>query len=357
MSTTAKMEPIKSVENQNFVFPAQRNGTSEQSSVTPAPPLSWLVRFWNWLLLSRQQTERLRRLIANYQMLPAQVRMGPANREAIEIMERVMAEAAQQKLDWSALGSFERALLTVVPDKELKAYGRRLRAEYRRVIGSPNVHLKSHQGPDCSEAVAQDQASLRSDLLVLQDDLHEVLAERRTHVRARNITAFWTIGLSVIAIFVTLQLDKILGIDDSIVFDVFGVGMFGGAFSTLQRIQKFKTGGSYEAAALNQLGNRLTIVLAPAIGGVGAIILYVMLAAGVLGGSLFPELSSRTFGNFSDALEDLFKLHIANSADAAKLYFFCFLAGFSERLVPDVLNRLEARAADASAIGPANEGH
>jgi hypothetical protein len=150
--------------------------------------------------------------------------------------------------------------------------------------------------------------------------------------------------LSGAAIFIALQLDKILEIDGTIVFDVFGVGMLGGVFSTLLRIQRLKLGGNSEATALSQPGNQVTVMLAPVTGGVGAVVLFAILAAGVLKGSLFPELPMNQFGNLSDALEDLFKVQLASSAEAAKLYLLCFLAGFSERLVPDVMSRLAATA-------------
>ena len=46
----------------------------------------------------------------------------------------------------------------------------------------------------------------------------------------------------------------------------------------------------------------------------------------------------------ADALEGLFKIQITSPVEAAKLYLLCFLAGFSERLVPDVMSRLAATA-------------
>ncbi len=147
-----------------------------------------------------------------------------------------------------------------------------------------------------------------------------------------------------VATFLTLQLDKILKLEDTIVFDVFGVGMLGGLFSTLLRVQKFKLGGIREATALSEPGSQLTVILAPAIGGAGAVVLFVMLAAGFLKGAFFPDLPEIHFGKGADGLEDLFQLQLVSSTEAAKLYLLCFLAGFSERLVPDVMSRLSAMA-------------
>ena len=150
--------------------------------------------------------------------------------------------------------------------------------------------------------------------------------------------------LFAFAIYFTLQLDKHLNVGNTIVFDVFGVGMLGGLFSTLIRVQKFKLGGVRETDALSEASNRITVILAPAIGGCGAIVLFVLLVAGLLKGALLPEVAQIKFDGTEDYLEKLFSVQLASTGEAAKLYFLCFLAGFSERLVPDVMIRLSAIA-------------
>jgi hypothetical protein len=103
-------------------------------------------------------------------------------------------------------------------------------------------------------------------------------------------------------------------------------------------------GGLYEANALTAPGNQVAVILAPAIGGVGAIVLFVTLASGFLKGTFFPDLSPINYSEGADVLEGLFTLTVKSSPEAAKLYLLCFLAGFSERLVPDVLTRLSSMA-------------
>jgi hypothetical protein len=289
-------------------------------------------------------------LVAQYKTLPLEVRAEPANRDAIAMIEFVRDQARKRLPSWSDLNGVERALLSILPADDLKRSGWTLREEFRKtttMVTGDQLLLKAYEDskpPRLDVSNEADVKSLRADLLALQAELHEICATRRVQIRARNFIALLTVALSVLAIFVTLQLDKLLKINDTIVFDVFGVGMLGGVFSTLLRIQKFKLGGNYEASALTHPGNQLSVILSPAIGGVGAVVLFVVMAAGVLKTPIFPDLTMKNFDFGSDALESLFKLQITVPAEAAKLYLLCFLAGFSERLVPDVLSRLAAIA-------------
>jgi hypothetical protein len=293
----------------------------------------------------RQLGEKLDRLITRYRTLSPEVKEAAANREAKEIIEEVRQRIARRQPLQSDLAKVERALLTMMSGNDLRRHAWLLREEFHKTIEAvpaDQTLLHAYQSSKPPTADTADEASLRADLLALQAQLQDICATRRTQIRARNKIACSMVLLSALAIYIALQLDKILKIEGTIVFDVFGVGMLGGVFSTLLRIQKFKLGGNYEAAALSQPGNQVTVILAPVIGGVGAILLFVMLAAGVLKGSLLPDLPLVSLGLSADALESLFQLHLASSAESAKLYLLCFLAGFSERLVPDVISRLTA---------------
>jgi hypothetical protein len=84
-----------------------------------------------------------------------------------------------------------------------------------------------------------------------------------------------------------------------------------------------------------------TFILSRAFVGIGAsLILYYLITAGVVGGDIFPKID----GLFTaQAVDPNFRKQFA------LLIVACFLAGFSERLVPNLLSRseqdLEARQA------------
>jgi len=317
-----------------------------------AKPIPWLRPSPRWKRILpafpfHRRSERLSGLIARYETLPDAVRSDPANQRAIQLIEKARA---QERPSWSDLANVEHALLCILPPEDLKEAAWGLRDEFRQTIASVPANqslLEEHDAFHPQAPVASTDTevrSLRAYLIALQGKLHKLGDLRRDQIRARNSIALLTIALSAITIFITLQLDKLLNIKDTIVFDVFGVGMLGGVFSTFLRIQKFKVGGNYDATALTSPGNQAGVMLSPAIGGIGAVVLFVILAAGFLNISIFPALQLIKFGPESDALEDLFKTQLPTSAEAAKLYVLCFLAGFSERLVPDVISRLTAAA-------------
>jgi hypothetical protein len=97
-------------------------------------------------------------------------------------------------------------------------------------------------------------------------------------------------------------------------------------------------------------------------GMIGAIIFYFMLRANLVAGSIFPDLSKIGIGE-----QIVWKLTdqglasvqangtyvpagltiLAPTLDLAKLLVWSFIAGFSERLVPDSLAQTESRATDS----------
>ena len=83
------------------------------------------------------------------------------------------------------------------------------------------------------------------------------------------------------------------------------------------------------------------MLLSRALIGTGAgCVLYFFLRSGLLGGSAFPQLTTLdTAGEVP-------------RKDLALLIIWCFIAGFSEKLVPSILEKTESRAAESDRFRP-----
>ena len=71
--------------------------------------------------------------------------------------------------------------------------------------------------------------------------------------------------------------------------------------------------------------------------------------SGLLAGDLFPHFEPDVVSNASSAktpgLEVIFAVH-GNASDYGKMLFWCFIAGFSERFVTDIISRFESQSSE-----------
>jgi phosphate/sulfate permease len=84
--------------------------------------------------------------------------------------------------------------------------------------------------------------------------------------------------------------------------------------------------------------------LSPLVGGVLALLVYVLFLSDLLSGQLFPRFTEDTSSQPLPGFVSLFHQHGASYQDYAKLVFWSFVAGFSERFVTDVIGRFEGTA-------------
>ena len=118
----------------------------------------------------------------------------------------------------------------------------------------------------------------------------------------------------------------------------FFAGTIGGALSLQQRVQKIPN------SELDTIANSwITLLFVPIFSGVFALILYVIFLANIVDGNLFPKFEiphEPTKGIDSRYFINLFSnTYPASLQDIARLIFWCFIAGFSERFVPNIIGK------------------
>lgn len=86
-----------------------------------------------------------------------------------------------------------------------------------------------------------------------------------------------------------------------------------------------------------------------------AVVLYLLFVAGIVTGPLFPAFqnSAAGFENFASFVQDV---QPARNADVAKCLVWGFLAGYSERFVPNILDRIQHAPRDGGSKPPAENG-
>ncbi|OIQ49454.1 hypothetical protein BerOc1_01379 [Pseudodesulfovibrio hydrargyri] len=121
---------------------------------------------------------------------------------------------------------------------------------------------------------------------------------------------------------------------------VFGCGIMGGFVSIQQRL------GSIEDDELDILSKSwASVLIIPLFGGIFALVLYVIFLTGILDLPIFPKFYIPAFTNDRavDLPAFLQRTSPVSGQDMAKVMFWSFVAGFSERFVPQVIRSVTSQ--------------
>ena len=126
----------------------------------------------------------------------------------------------------------------------------------------------------------------------------------------------------------------------------FGTGLVGGFVSIQQRIKNI---GEEELELLSR--SWFQILLIPVYGGIFALVLYLALLGGIVNSPIFPDFTVPTF-SVPPTANDMRNLFVGTfpttGVDFAKLVFWCFVAGFSERFVPQIIGSAQGDGSKGS---------
>ena len=284
----------------------------------------------------------------------------PASKLLIEVDRRV-SESEGLKLPSA---SKYRAQLSTVDANEKAAIAAADNAARARIAapqGGDAARLEALAAQEQSHAAlikAQSDNQRRAVLSAVLDDLQwfyqqRILKRKALWHSATNLVAFGAGTMLIVALpflsFVyekiskkTVLSDMILNFPNYGLFTAMSFGLLGAFFSRLISLQ-FTSEMTVEDAE-NRYGLRSLFIRA-AVGMCGALIIYFLLGTNLLGDTVKPKFAELGFKPTQVVtMLSSGKLNVLiPSADWCLLIIWSFLAGFSERLVPDSLARAEGQ--------------
>lgn len=148
------------------------------------------------------------------------------------------------------------------------------------------------------------------------------------------------IAILVVLIFVPYAVQTKQGQPVPVFLVVVIAGTVGAFFSSLQRLYEFKQLPQilYDKRLGSEYGALFVYSLIPAlVGGIAAAVLYLIFAGGMLSGAFFPSFTCKQ-GDCADFSTLLAGYGPAQAVDYSKVILWGFVAGFAERMVPNLLN-------------------
>jgi len=292
---------------------------------------------------------------------PAQIAAG----EIQKIIDKLPAELTQQDVF-----NLEDLLILVRPVEDYPPWINSLREDYLGVFG-PDAYQKIILSliPNVNSCKAPaDLPGLQAEARRLQAELHWQSATQPWAHRQREHLMYGIVA-TLVGALVMLPLVWLIGVCWSgfvsleFVLALFLLGALGGCISTIQRIQSAALATTQAMTSIRYNEKPWGVWLSPLQGAIFALILTLILLAGVASpGSVVPNVNLQ--GPASPAATNTsplgvpqvgseapkntpyyipclgMSLKFANGTDIAILLLLAFAAGFSERMVPDMLSEL-----------------
>lgn len=126
-------------------------------------------------------------------------------------------------------------------------------------------------------------------------------------------------------------------------------GMLGAFFSALTRLYRVNELPlaliSETVLELKGIHLMMYSLVPPVVGAIAAVVIYVGFVSKLIGGGLFPEMDCKTTANkCTEFVQVLNDYGPKEAVDYGKVLIWAFIAGFSERLVPDMLQSIVAKS-------------
>ena len=269
--------------------------------------------------------------------------LNQADTRATALFEK--ARSRPYGVTWSDVFLLENIILGLQGEDEIRRRAWMLRERLRSVAGQGLYNQYAQSGvPNAADASLP---TLRADLARVLDLMHwyYALIPMRERIRKRLTVQC----ILIVAFYMALLLVVLYGLDRTnhpfvaMSCCVIFFGMMGGFVSSQRRMQKIPTDGDPLVGVFGLENAGYYLWLSPLLGSIFAAVLALLFMGGILQGTVFPEFTKAC----DTATHSMFNpgcLSLPNCAlDYAKLFVWCFLAGFAEQLVPDSLDRLTSK--------------
>jgi len=162
------------------------------------------------------------------------------------------------------------------------------------------------------------------------------------------LTSLFSATLTVVLVMTVIAfiIHLTLKVDPPILLGVAMFGALGALFSALMRLYTLRDlPKALFHPDLEHLRNKYLLMYSFTpiiIGFIAAVIVYLAVLSGVLGGEVFPTIHCPAEKEPCDSFDGLFNYGPVEAKDYAKALVIGFFSGFSERLIRDVLHSVES---------------
>ncbi|MES1240019.1 MAG: hypothetical protein ABUT39_00230 [Acidobacteriota bacterium] len=278
-------------------------------------------------------------LIAEYDALPHGVDRDPRIENLIE-----KDRSPDACLDWDDLLELELLVLQALPREAIERKQWLIWARYREAAGERDYQEYRHSQPP--DARKEPEAA-RADLAVVLEDLfwrhklRTIWEEEWKHLVTKIAVGFAGMAAAGLAIVAACGLlDPVLSLRAMLALSAVALaGMTGSLISLLQRLQSVPNEQKRAVSLIGIKYGTALILQSLMTGAIFAFLMLLIFGGGIVEGDLFPKLGWVDGKTFLQGLAGTFE----KGGELASLLIWCFLAGFAERLVPDVLDRLASK--------------